>query len=358
MLGDVSAMRAGTAHAIAWWLDEIKSAYRDAAAWLQSLDRKRLTVEAGEHRWVLRGPERKLVEIDWQTAGADAARQRLSELARRSRRRGVVSVEIPAERTLNKSISLPASAEAQLDRILPFEIGRYFPFPAERVYYRYRILGHTGGSTGAPSISVEIVLVPRDVVTSIAAELSAAGLRLGGIALRSAGGALPIAVDKETARPGAPAAVRRRHAYAIAVMASIAAVSWPLAQQIRIAAMQHEITQLKPRAEAALREREQRQRTVEQENAFAQLYAARPPLIAVLDTMSLALPDGSWLTSLSISGRDVVLQGLSPSAATIALSLGHNGSFDHIAFRTPIAREAATGLERFQLGMTIEPSRQ
>src|SRR5438552_2736460 len=79
----------------------------------------------------------------------------------------------------------------------------------------------------------------------------------------------------------------------------------------------------------------------------------RPPLVAVLDTLSRELPDGSWLTSLSIAGREMLIEGLSPSATAIALALGRNPNFANVLFRAPTARDVATGLEHFQLGATL-----
>jgi hypothetical protein len=48
----------------------------------------------------------------------------------------------------------------------------------------------------------------------------------------------------------------------------------------------------------------------------------------------------------------VVLDGLAPSAATIALTLEKSHDVSGIVFRSPITREAS-GLEHFQLGATL-----
>jgi hypothetical protein len=56
--------------------------------------------------------------------------------------------------------------------------------------------------------------------------------------------------------------------------------------------------------------------------------------------------------SLSISGAEVVLDGLSPSAASVALALEKSRDVSNIVFRSPISREAS-GLEHFQLGATL-----
>ena len=108
----------------------------------------------------------------------------------------------------------------------------------------------------------------------------------------------------------------------------------------------------KPHAEAALRVGEVERRDGERSAAILALRGGRPPLVAALDALSRDVPDGSWLLSLAISGRDVVLDGLAPSAATIALALGKSHDVTAIVFRSPITRETS-GLEHFQLGATL-----
>ena len=353
-LGDAHRHASG---ALAWWLGELRSAFADAARWVRSLDRNALTLEAGEQQWILRRKHRLLGKIEWQSAGDEGRWQRLRELTIEAGRSAALCVEIPPERLLSKVIDLPARAHAQLDRILSFEIARHFPFPAERVFYRYRVIGRsaTAAAAAAPCVSVEIVAVPRDVVASILGELAAAGVRVGAIALRAAPAAAPLFLGRDPlVPPQSTARTRRLLAAGVAMMALIAAVSWPLAQQVRLAAMEREVAALKPSAEAALRARTERQRASDQAAAIAQLLAERPPLIAVLDVLSRVVPDGSWLTSLSISGREVVLQGLSPSAAAIALALGRDPHFGSVVFRSPVARDTATGLEHFEFGATLK----
>lgn len=355
-LGDVHRHASS---ALAWWLGELRSAAADAARWVRSLDRNALTLEAGERQWILRRRHRLLGEIDWQSLGAEARQQRLKELVTQAGRSVALCIEIPPERLLSKVIDLPARAHAQLDRILSFEISRHFPFPAERVFYRYRVIGRSGTAASAPYVSIEIVAVPRDVVASITGELAAAGQRVGAIALRAAPAAAPLFLGRQAlVPPQSPRRTSRLLAVGFALMAVVAAISWPLAQQLRLAAMEREVAALKPTAEAAQRAQAERQRATDQAAAIARLLAERPPLIAIVDVLSRLVPDGSWLTSLSINGREVVLQGLSPSASAIALALGRDPHFGSVVFRSPIARDAATGLEHFEFGATLKATRR
>lgn len=352
-------VRAGSA--LAWWLGELRSIHLDAARRLRAIARNSLTIEAGERCWVVRRKQIPLGEIDWGARDPASNRGLLRDLAAPDGRSGAVVVEIPPERVLSRIIDLPAGAEGELDRVLSFEITRHFPFPAERVFYRYRIIGRTASASGprAAPLSVEIVAVPREVVASITDQLALAGLRASGIAIIASRSAAPLFLSADALHPLAAAPPASRWLVAgVVLLALVAAASWPVAQQFRLATVEREIAALKPAAEAAVRARQEDRRGADQAADIARLHGGRPPLIAIFDSLSRELPDGSWLTSLSVAGRDVLLEGLTPSAATIALALGRNPNFAGVLFRAPIARDAVSGLEHFQLGATIEELRR
>ncbi len=356
--------RAWAGRALGWWLAELAALYRDAARWLRAADRHAVTIEAGERYWSLRQYQRPIGQVDWGSLDTDSGRRALAALIPDSARRQKIIIEIPPERVLSKIIAFPTSARAELDRILEFEIARHFPFPASRVFFRHRVVGRRAighlaggqpGTTGAAPIAVEIVAVPREIVAAICDDLAAAGLQPGGIAMVTAGDAEPLFLPA-AALGQAGASPRRGRlplGIAVAMLAVAAAVSWPLAQQFRLAALDRELATLKPRAEMALKTREGAQREAVRSAALIGLRSARPPLVGLLDALSRDVPDGSWLLSLSIAGREVVIDGLSPSAATIALALQRDRMFGDIVFRSAITREAATGLEHFQLGAVI-----
>ena len=340
--------------ALHWWLGELRGAWDDAARKLQA-GGSAITIEAGERYWVLRRKQRPIGHIDLQSFNADECRQMLADAMPAAGARAIL-VEIPPERVLSKVVSYPVGARAELDRIVEFDFPRHFPFPVERVLYRYRVVPRSGGAASeSGAIAVEIVAVPREIVTEICGELAAAGLAPAGVGLVGTASAEPLFLPGSAiprARRGT-APLTRRLAYALPAAVLAALVSWPLAQQARLATLDRAIAELKPRAEAALKLREHQQQEAERIGAIVASRGARPPLVRVLDTLSRDLPDGAWLLSLSVAGRDVVMDGLSPSAAEIALALQKSGAFKDIVFRAPVTREAASGLERFQLGAAV-----
>ena len=341
-----SARSRARGRALGWWLGELSACGRELRRYIAIYGRHTVTIEAGERYWLLRRGDRPIGQIDNEAGEAE----RLQRLIAPAGRQRPIIVEIPPERTLAKTIALPAGAKGQLDRILGFEIARHFPFPAERVYFQHRLT--TGASDSA--VMVEIVAVPREIVDGICLVLSEAGLRPAAIAVGAGLQAKPLFLPAEalTAARHETAPRTRLLAIIAALSAAAALASWPLAQQVQLTTLDREIAALKPRAETALRAGDAERRAGERNAAILALRAGRPPLVTALDALSRDLPDGAWLMSLSISGRDMTLDGLAPSAAAIALALEKTHDVSGLVFRSPITREAS-GLEHFQLGATL-----
>lgn len=334
-------------HAFQWWCAELAGLYHDLARHVGRDARNAVIIEAGERTWIARQRERVLVEID---RGDDetARRAALATFVLAARKRGRLVVEIPAERVLAKRIMLPAMAEGAIERVLGFEIGRHFPFPAERVHFRHRVAGRRGDG----AIEIELVAVPRELVASIVAELAEAGLRPAEIILAGAGA--PLGLGAATLGRSSKFRPVERALALLLVATAVAALAAPiLADALRLAATERAIAALAPSLD---RVRAAQDRARRDEAALAAplgLKDARPPLVAVLAALTKAVPDGSWLTALGINGDEVDLDGLSPSAATLALSLAKSGGFSDVTFRSTISRDPTTGLEHFRLSATI-----
>jgi len=348
-----AGLRRRAGRALAWWLQELRGLYDEAARRLAPANANAIVIEAGERYWILRQRQRPLGQID--RANADA-RETQHTLRRLVPSRLPLVVEIPQERVLMKRIALPAVAQGELQGILQFEIARHFPFPAERVHFRHRVIGRVGeDATGRGTIEVELVAVPREIVAEICAEIAAAGLRPRGIAIAGAGGQAPLFLPLSVLGRKGAALTRTDRALILALcVLGLAALASPvLHDRARLAAIDREIAVLAPRAQAVLDARERQRREAERTQSPLRLAAARPPVVALLDALTKAVPDGSWLLSLNLAGHELVLDGLSPSAATMALALEQSRVFANVTFRSPITRDPVTGLEHFQLSAAI-----
>jgi general secretion pathway protein L len=331
--------------ALSWWLGELLGLGRDVARLVPIGREGTATVEAGERYWIVRGRGAVLGQIDCDE-GPDALRV-LKRLVKPGRQGRSVIVELPPERVLARRVDFPAVSRTDLKRLLRFEIARHFPFPAERAQFAYRLLPRR--DPASDRIEIEIVAVPRETVAEIRAALASAGIAAARIIVP--GGAGGMTLDAEDAPPRGAA----YHALVAALVAlTIAALASPIVRdRMELAALNGEIAAIAPAAQSAMAAREQRRSAEAQLAAPLRLAAGRPPLVAVLDNLTKGVPDGAWLQSLAISGDQVTLDGLAPSAASIALALEKSGAVGNVAFRSAIARDPASGLEHFTLAATI-----
>jgi len=332
--------------ALGWWLGELAGLWRDVACLVPLWRGSDATIEAGERYWIVRGRAGVVGQIDCED-GEDAARALRRLVAPGGRGRSAV-VELPPERVLARRVDLPAVSRGDLKRLLRFEIARHFPFPAERAYFAHRILPQR--DPAAQRIEIEIVAVARETVAEIRAALAAAGIAVTRILVPGSEG-VPLALEDEIAPPRG--SIHRALVAALAVC-TIAAIASPLVRdRVLLSSLESEIAAIAPAAQSARAARAARGRAEAQLAGPLRLAASRPPLVALLDRLTKAVPDGAWLQSLAISGGEVTIDGLAPSAAAVALQLEKNGAFANVAFRAPIARDPATGLEHFTIGATI-----
>lgn len=332
--------------ALGWWLGELAGLWRDVARLVPLWRGSDTTIEAGERYWIVRGCAGVVGQIDCED-GEDPARALKRAVAPGRRGRSVI-VELPPERVLARRVDLPAISRGDLKRLLRFEIARHFPFPAERAFFAHRILPQR--DPAAQRIEIEIVAVARETVAEIRAGLAAAGIAVARIVVPGSEG-VPLALDDEIAAPGG--SVHRALVAALAAL-TVSAIASPLVHdRVILSSLEREIAVIAPAAEAAHAARDARARAEAQLAGPLRLAASRPPLVAVLDKLTQAVPDGAWLQSLAISGDEVTIDGLSPSAAAVALQLEKSGAFANVTFRAPIARDPASGLEHFTIGAMI-----
>jgi general secretion pathway protein L len=78
-----------------------------------------------------------------------------------------------------------------------------------------------------------------------------------------------------------------------------------------------------------------------------------PPAIVILDALSRALPDDSYLTQLRISGARVEIDGVSRSASSLVALLEQTAPFQRAQFSAPTTPAVAEGAEEFHIAADI-----
>ncbi|MEO0820411.1 MAG: PilN domain-containing protein [Pseudomonadota bacterium] len=291
--------------------------------------------------------------------GGVAARELKRLQAALRERRLTVLIGVAESASVRRTTTLPAAVREDLEGALRFEVERLTPFRADEVFFTARILEER---SGAGQLEIEMVFVPRRVVEPLRAALGEAGLAAGRIDLVDAEGALagldlmPAALRPRPARGRAYTAAAMAAAMLLALLWSGAAL---LERSRAVADLREAVTQARRMAVAA-----EDARVASSGGDAASLAAFRekrdrPLAIEVLARLTEAVPDGTWIETLSLAGRELELSGVSDDAAGLIARLERDPGFEGAAFRAPITRIAESGRKRFalRLRLTAAPAR-
>jgi general secretion pathway protein L len=81
---------------------------------------------------------------------------------------------------------------------------------------------------------------------------------------------------------------------------------------------------------------------------------AAPLRVAVLSDVARILPDGTWVTELTIEGNKLRFEGFSRSASDLIALFDRSNRFANAQFTAPLTREAQANVERFNLALDIK----
>ncbi|MDC7787293.1 PilN domain-containing protein [Rhodoplanes sp. TEM] len=264
-----------------------------------------------------------------------------------------VALELARGRFLFRPLDLPRQAAAFLDGIVRAQLDRLTPWHAGDAVYGWTPPAEAAGER----IALTVAATARTGIAPLLDALTREGARTIVVAVRPDDAAAPVRV-LEHALPGRIGIAQvRRALLAVLIAAALAAVAATLAEQIvgadldasradldrRIAARR--IALLAARgggdaATAAVRALEQRKHD-------------GAPTVLVLEALSRALPDHTFVTEMHIEGDKVQVMGLSRDAPALIRLLEQSSNFTRATFYAPTTRAAEDPGERFHIEARI-----
>lgn len=261
-----------------------------------------------------------------------------------------VELRIDAQRMLRRSIELPAQSAAHLDAVVALQAERLLPWPKGEASYAY----HARSGRHAGALSVEILAMATDALAELRAQLAALGLRATAIGVADSE---PSTTSHAAFREDDMQRQPRRHArLRLLVLAGLSLVSVG-SVLLTLASMEQsaEIAMLKARLAAgerhlaALEHREGR--------VGSELPALDATLrVAAIEALSRALPDHTYLESLSIDGGSVKLAGLSADANSLIGLLEADRLFGAVHHDAGVSYEPERDAERFSITAELAPT--
>lgn len=259
---------------------------------------------------------------------------------------------VPAEWALQKILGLPAEAEPHLARLLAFEIERQTPFTAAQVYFTWSVVGRDALNR---RLDLRLAVVPKARLDAAIARAEVRGAKIT-VAAVDGGDPSTIARRNMLARAATTPADRRPDRWLLlaALLLGMAALAGPDLRYGRERAhLANEIAQTREAAGRQAGERAVQAEAVQQWTTLAELTRGAPSATLILEALSRLLPDDTWLNQVTLTGRELTLEGVSASAARLVPLLEASPLFTKVAFVGATTLDAKTGQERFQFTIRL-----
>lgn len=344
-----------------WWFGELAAVVPSRLRRLVSGTSQRLVLEFAPEEVVV-GCEtasdyRELGRIDSSLHEPARRRGAMAKLVRKlGRGRANATIRLPRDKVLQKSIRLPLATEENLREVLGFEMDRHTPFKSGDVFYDYRIIEH---DDEAQQIEVELAVAPRAVVDGALRATREFGLNAVSVEIAGDDTARDhvfnlLPPERNDGKGGSGG----RLIFVLGLLALLLgalAVYIPIDRERREASLLlGRVAAAKAEAELAARLRDEIKETVEISGFLIGKKRQSPAVIEVLAELTRLLPDDTWLLQFQLRDSNMTIAGFSARASDLVGVIEHSRYFQGATFRSIVAQDVNSGLERFQLTATVE----
>jgi general secretion pathway protein L len=252
-------------------------------------------------------------------------------------------LRLPAGTVLSRDLALPLAAARDLHTVVAYEMTRLTPLAADELLWG---ISEVTPDRAHERVTLRLSIVSRNQVEPLLAALARLGLHPSSI--EADRGSIPLVTAGRRGRLSLP----NLWAWSCGVLAACCVVVPFVQQQMALDAAERVIAA--HRAVADLGEA-LRRRIAIANSSHAAIARARQAgdALQVLATLTDALPDGTWLNDLSLSGGDLSIDGQSDNAAKLIGLLAAIPALRGPSFTAPVTRSADNKSDQFSLHATV-----
>jgi general secretion pathway protein L len=289
-----------------------------------------------------RGVEQRLAQARLEEQGLTPLRAALNGRPRSE----PVLLRLPAERVLERIVTLPLAAERELDNVLGYEMERLTPFTAEEVFWGHALQER---DRARGRLKLRLMFVPKASVAGLIDQLAALGGRPDRIETAAPDGPRVIRLAHAGVASGSVALSTRNLAAAAAVLFLLVLASPFLRQSLALAEVQDRLDGMASRIEQV----EALRRRIAAASAGGDAVAAETRRVGdtleALAALTDILPDDSYLTDFTMRERKMTLSGLGASAPKLISGLSADPRIRNPAFTAPVTRSETNHLDVFSI---------
>ncbi len=279
----------------------------------------------------------------------------------------IQALQLPAERVLERRLTLPPLAAADLAQAVALDVAAASPFGPEQTVWGYRSERLDG-----ERLRVDVAIAARAQVEQC---LQAAALADDPPpevwvlpATAAPAGSLPDGAMRPIVLQGFGEGLRQARTRqgvsrrlglaALALLVLAALVVTPTAlQRAKARQAMAAFDAMQKQAAPQLAQRESLMKQLERLQTLAQLQEQQLALGPVLDLLTRTLPDGAWLTGLRVEGNKLVLNGLADDAAALVQRLAEQPGAHDVRLTSPATRGAGAAKETFIIELGLDAHR-
>lgn len=243
----------------------------------------------------------------------------------------------------------PEAVRENLQQVLGYQLDRLTPFTADSALFDARVAQH---DKGRKEILADIYVVPKHRVERFSRQLE--GLGVEGVQVVSVAGAHPD-INLAARLDSRQAQSWSRVPLYFFLGALVLSLLVPLGYQYRrVSQIETALTDVRKSSADQLAIRD---KLVEAEDALKFIEAKRktsPVALDVVEKLSAAIPEHTWLERLGIQGGKLEIRGESGKALTLIDTLEEAAEFSDVRFKSPVTRNKDNGRDRFHIEATLE----
>ncbi|HEY5337642.1 MAG TPA: PilN domain-containing protein [Rhizomicrobium sp.] len=339
------------------WKDEIARLVREKFALWDSAQSTQMFVRMQEHVTLLCGLRdgalENIAQIE-RASGADKIHAReISRTVAHLELGTDIALILPADSFLHPRLTMPRARRGALASALRYEIERLSPIDPSNVYYDF-VADDAASDTS--TIEMELRIVRKALVDDSVALCRTAGLAVCGI--YADGDSRPLGwrsfpIDRSAL---ARTLARRFGLAALGVLALLLLMAVLVGAYIRGTSQMDALTDAVADAGLQAARVERLQQTIDMTTADLTLPGRQkqaPLFVGVLAELTQILPDGTWLTELTMDGPKIRIQGASPAASDLIGLIDRSPRFANTQFEAPLVRDTAAKVDRFDLSFGV-----
>lgn len=267
-----------------------------------------------------------------------------------------LDIQISETEVLTKKISLPASTEENLFEVIQYEMDRYTPFSKEDVYFDYRVEERLKEKQ---LIKVLLIVARKEILDPVIKAIEGSEVHLQSIDIIDVKKPDNSLHNVKLLRSFSKIGKSKKAPFKWLLAASIGLLLLtgltPLViNYIHIQDLSDELAGLEKTVKKVKQLQNEHSKMRDQVGYLVDIKDNNPSIIELLNLLTQAVPDNTYVQRLSLEAGLLSMQGLSASASELIPIIDKTGMFDDIRFAAPVTQSGGDGLEKYSITAQIK----